>query len=520
MNIDKSFYCIMSVVFGLFFLIISGLLSLFNQLYSLCGYCSIVSLNELKILFFCLGIIIILFSLFILKSNKDIYSLMKIVIPIILIFLFFIAFNKVFNQDEIEHLHVSWLIANGGNVYQEFIEFHTPLLLFIISLFFKVFGNSLSALYAARMFSFMIFLLLVYMTFILAKRLYNKNIAYISVILLVFNSVFFSASTEILLDGFSALLNIIAIYLIILDKKKFAFISGLLFALAFFTTQKSAVIIIFVVLWLFFQKKYVVMRNVITGGIITGVLGFFMIFIGGLWNDFFYQTFFVMFAWHTDVPVIAMVKGIMVEYSLFILLLLMSLNKLRFKHDIISFLFLGQVLIFISLIFSISWIGRQDFIFLSIIISIIIARGIYDSSDNIKRFFIIVMIIYLVASSLFIGRYIFSTNDIQLRTTDFVLSNSNNSDLIIDVKPTAAIFRKDTSFLWYNRIEAIPAMQKIGYNISYNFSDELLKKPKILLRYGLLKDEIAILYCYDEIVKDSYGAPIKPLFLYNSTRCT
>jgi len=181
---------------------------------------------------------------------------MKIVIPIILIFLFFIAFNKVFNQDEIEHLHVSWLIANGGNVYQEFIEFHTPLLLFIISLFFKVFGNSLSALYAARMFSFMIFLLLVYMTFILAKRLYNKNIAYISVILLVFNSVFFSASTEILLDGFSALLNIIAIYLIILDKKKFAFISGLLFALAFFTTQKSAVIIIFVVLWLFFQKKY------------------------------------------------------------------------------------------------------------------------------------------------------------------------------------------------------------------------------------------------------------------------
>ena len=114
---------------GLFFgaglLISSLIINLFPSLINLCGYCKSLQLKEFNTLIITLGLVSLVYSFFLIKTKKDKIKILKGTIILLLVIFCFIAVNKKFDQDSIEHLHVAWRISQGDVVYQDFIEFHT-----------------------------------------------------------------------------------------------------------------------------------------------------------------------------------------------------------------------------------------------------------------------------------------------------------------------------------------------------------------------------------------------------------
>jgi len=180
---------------------------------------------------------------------------------------------------------------------------------------------------------------LTYMTFKIASRLYNKKIAYISSLILMVNAVFFIGSTEILLDGFAILLSLIAIYLTI--REKLPILAGILLGLAFFTTQKVGFIALLIVIYLLLKKDYISSIKTTLGGGIVALLGILLIYTTGLTTDFFHMTVKVLFAWETSVPIISMIRGALIEYFLFIPLIILAIPSfLKLKNKLIVTLLL------------------------------------------------------------------------------------------------------------------------------------------------------------------------------------
>jgi hypothetical protein len=65
--------------------------------------------------------------------------------------LLFLSVNRVFWDDEIEHVHASWYVQNGQVPYRDFFEHHHPLLWFLLAPLISLLGEGLSVLAAARL---------------------------------------------------------------------------------------------------------------------------------------------------------------------------------------------------------------------------------------------------------------------------------------------------------------------------------------------------------------------------------
>lgn len=525
---NKSFFAITGITLGILLGISPLIFTIFPELFQICKYCSRLTQFEFYAILISVSIITIISNIYVLRTKKDPTTILKFAILTLLIIFFLITIKKSFSQDEMEHIHVSWLISQGLTPYKDFIEFHTPLLLYAISIIIRLFGDTILSVYFLRALSFLVYTMLLTLTFLITQKLYNKRASYLAVLILMLNPVFFAAATEVLLDGTSILLILTSVYILLNNKSdkltnisKSHILSGILLGLSFLTTQKVAPIIIFVLLWLAIERRYNALSAAIIGGASIALIALITILYAGIWKPFYQMTFLAPVLWQTNIPILDMIGGSLIEYSPFLILILLSIPLFRFNRNPITLLLLGQLAIFMSLIFSMSWLGKQDFIFLTILASIIIAPAANDWISKGFRLRTIFIMIYLLSSLIFLGRYSFLTNDVQVRTMQFVQDNTSPQDFIMDVKPTIATFRKDTSKIWYNRIEAIPALKKAGYQLDYNFTENVLtKKPRIIMKPGLTKEEIAQLDdCYDEITKNSDGEGIKALFLYNLSRC-
>jgi hypothetical protein len=62
-----------------------------------------------------------------------------------------LSINRVFWDDEIEHIHASWYVQNGQVPYRDFFEHHHPLFWFLLAPVIACFGESLLVLAAARL---------------------------------------------------------------------------------------------------------------------------------------------------------------------------------------------------------------------------------------------------------------------------------------------------------------------------------------------------------------------------------
>jgi hypothetical protein len=78
-------------------------------------------------------------------------KLLFVLVVLLALLTLWLSVNRVFWDDEIEHIHASWYVQDGQVPYRDFFEHHHPLLWFLLAPVISILGEGLQVLAAARL---------------------------------------------------------------------------------------------------------------------------------------------------------------------------------------------------------------------------------------------------------------------------------------------------------------------------------------------------------------------------------
>ena len=78
-------------------------------------------------------------------------KLLFVLLAVLALLLLSLSVNRVFWDDEIEHVHASWYVHHGQVPFRDFFEHHHPLLWFLLAPVVSIFNEGLAVLAAARL---------------------------------------------------------------------------------------------------------------------------------------------------------------------------------------------------------------------------------------------------------------------------------------------------------------------------------------------------------------------------------
>jgi hypothetical protein len=150
---------------------------------------------------------------------------------------------RFFNEDEIEHLHVGFMIKAGLTPYTDFFEHHLPMFHYCLSCIFPLFENILTFLFFVRWLMLIFVICIFYLTFLIATDIFSKETGWLALMFLSCHVMFFEKSVEIRPDVPQTFLWLLSLFFFLkaLDNGKISYtsISGLLIGTAFIFTQKT-----------------------------------------------------------------------------------------------------------------------------------------------------------------------------------------------------------------------------------------------------------------------------------------
>ena len=124
-------------------------------------------------------------------------ALVYIIIAIMLCLLFITSLNRQFDYDEFEAIHSSWKIFKGGLVYKDFFQHHNPFLYYMLSPLFAVFGEGVKTPIYMRGVVFLFFLSILFISYLLARKVGGKDVAFVAIVLLITTVLFTGKAVEI-----------------------------------------------------------------------------------------------------------------------------------------------------------------------------------------------------------------------------------------------------------------------------------------------------------------------------------
>jgi hypothetical protein len=169
--------------------------------------------------------------------------------------------NKPFNPDELQHLHIAWVIANGEVLYRDFWDHHGPLysLLNGALIYLTNPEPSVRILFMSRLLSFTVMGGIMAITWRLAQQLSLSRFgAFLAIA--VCSSLYFvqNKGVEMRPDPLQALFWISGLYLLICNQSngtlRKAIFAGALFTLSIMSNAKAGIGPFFVVVFYLFGK--------------------------------------------------------------------------------------------------------------------------------------------------------------------------------------------------------------------------------------------------------------------------
>ncbi len=119
--------------------------------------------------------------------NKRILVIVELfVLGLLLFWHWKLGLVRFFDADEFAHLHWGYSFSIGERPYTDFFYLFPPFFLYPLAAIFKIFGRTVEALFAGRMFIFFVFLATTGVLFLIAKRLRNLHFALLTVIIFAF----------------------------------------------------------------------------------------------------------------------------------------------------------------------------------------------------------------------------------------------------------------------------------------------------------------------------------------------
>lgn len=206
-------------------------------------------------------------------------------------------FRYRFDADEQHHAHVVWGWTAGMVQYRDYFDNHAPLFHMLLAPYLALFGERSDILLWMRVPMLALFGIVLWATYDIASRIYDRCIAAWSVVLLALFPPFFLKSLELRSDNLWVVFWMLALAGLV--RKWPAFVIGLLLGAAFAVSMKTTLLLITLaaaalMTWIFVHRRQVALPRLhwMLGGflIVPGTLALWFA-SAGAWDALVYCNF-------------------------------------------------------------------------------------------------------------------------------------------------------------------------------------------------------------------------------------
>ena len=182
------------------------------------------------------------------NNIRELFRPYRVVILVFILIAFFLRIPilqvRSFDPDEFQHLHSARQIYYGEIPYRDYFDHHTPFLHFILSGLYPIVGENINILFVARSLMLVFTMIILCLTFILARQLYGTDTGLFAVLFLSYVLIFLEKTIEIRPDPGAVTFWLASMIFMVkgIQTKvswKWHLLSGLSMGTAVMFTQKS-----------------------------------------------------------------------------------------------------------------------------------------------------------------------------------------------------------------------------------------------------------------------------------------
>lgn len=437
-------------------------------------------------------------------------SVMAVLVAIV----FSMSFTRIFDPDEFFFSHISWKMLRGEKLYIDFLVLHHPLINFLIEPVIAFLGEKASTLLVLRVGMFLVFLLIITVTYRIAEEAFNKETASISVILLSSSVFFVTKVIEIRPDvpqTLTGLLSVLYLQRFLVKKNRTTLAAGAFFlALSFLFLQKTIFLMSIMTgfMVLMAAKKQIAFRDVLFFWAVfaASILPFciYLVFTGALSN-------YILFNWKIHMNLLERVSA-------------SAWLARSFKMNAFFWIFYAAGLIYAVrtkaywlALFSVALLGSlfmvktqtPQYMLMATPLMAIISAYSLNRIFSDKR-----LLGLLIACGIAYPSYLLATNTIdnhrQLEKIDYIVSLTGPDEYVYDSNVIVNLFRKDLDFFWYTGTPQAGVLATYQHMTGYRYDKYKLideKKPRVITsRYieNMDDERIADHYVRSDVYRDLF----------------
>jgi len=426
------------------------------------------------------------------KINID--RLLWIVLGALLVIILFHSLNRFFDHDEFATIHTSWKMFQGEKIYVDFFEHHNPFFYCALIPIIGVLGENVHTIIAVRLMVFLLFLLILLITYLIARKIFNKETGIITLLLLVSTFIFVTKAVEVRLDVPETLFALFSIFFLLVYFEKggllYLILSAILLGIAFLFFQLALFPVLIIGCLLLFElfKKNIYFRDVII---------YFFIFLLILAPYGIYLFYTKSFYSYFQFNWILNMKFLLRFLPFDLLIQTYGINTILIVFYIVGLLFFMKTsnqrrvgVLSLGLLLSVFFVRHPypQYLMLAMpLIAMISASTIYTIFKNNKALLFVVLILSFGSQLSWLAQGARNSNGEQLKKIEYVLSITSANDSVYDGEILFNIFRKDVDFFWFNvgpqhALETFKTMTDYNYDI-YVIIDRI--KPKVISNYHI-----------------------------------
>jgi len=421
-------------------------------------------------------------------NSKQTVFLLLILLVLIALICYSSLFRR-FDHDEFEAIHTTWKILNGQTIFTDFYQQKNPFFHYTLIPILQAFGESTKVLIAGRIYIFIIYLVSLFLTYLIAKNVFDKKVALVSAILLSTSTIFVFKSIEIRPDSLQimfGLASILFLYTKFPNRPKLNLVlSSICLALSFVVLQKAIffVFMTFILLLFRLKEKEIGFKDICM---------YFLVFLVTLVPFYIHIFSLVSFERYYELnwvintkflggfsPVQNYQKFFTQDTFLWIFFILGLFELRHSKQKEIAFIAFYAL---IHVLF-IQTPNKQYFMMAIPFMSMIGANFVCDISN--KNFLILLLVItfpIVHSTQSIVGGTIRRNNHKQIQKINYVLANTKKDDYVYDGNIDFNLFRNDIDYFWFGvRKNGVMDTYKTFYDYDYDIYKSINKyKPKII----------------------------------------
>lgn len=375
-----------------------------------------------------------------------------------------LSVNRVFWDDEVEHIHASWYVQQGQVPYRDFFEHHHPLLWFLLVPLISLLGEGLAVLAAARLLALLMAAGIGWLTWRISRLAGGSaETAGLAVVILFANILFLPCVMEIRPDVPMVLLALAAVERLLVFVKEgktgHLLAAAFLAAISFLFLQKvillfpAAVVMFFVWRWrgriasaLFWKTAAVFLLPLVA----------FMAWLifSGAFRDYFLCNWplnarrQVAFSLWLYIGRMALVN---IVFWLSLLPVLMSIFRSKKSFSPVMNVLAWFGFSALALLFLLPRPADRHFLLVLPLLSVLIAAWAGDRSQfpfpgHARKIYLAGL---LVVPLPFLAALSFPLNGVQLEKIAYVLRLTAPEDKVYDGRSQFNLFRPDLHYFWF-----------------------------------------------------------------------